>query len=52
MSDELLNNELDLDVEGHSKKSVSDEPSEDKDDDEVEAHVRQSQPRQSQPRQS
>jgi CRP-like cAMP-binding protein len=49
MSDELLNNELlkneDLDVEGHVKKSVSDEPSEDKDDDEVEAHVRKSQPR-------
>jgi CRP-like cAMP-binding protein/predicted MFS family arabinose efflux permease len=50
MSDELLNKELlkneDLDVEGHVKKSVSDEPaSEDKDEDEVEAHVRKSSPR-------
>jgi MFS family permease len=50
MSDELLNKELlkneELDVEGHVKKSVSDEPaSEDKDEDEVEAHVRKSSPR-------
>ena len=54
MSDELLNNELlkneDLDVEGHVKKSVSDEPSEDKDDDEVEAHVRKSNVRMDSPR--
>ena len=50
MSDELLNKELlkneELDVEGHVKKSVADEPaSEDKDEDEVEAHVRKSSPR-------
>lgn len=50
MSDELLNKELlkneELDVEGHVKKSANDEPaSEDKDEDEVEAHVRKSSPR-------
>jgi hypothetical protein len=50
MSDELLNNELlkneELDVEGHVKKNISDEPaSEEKDEDEVEAHVRKSSPR-------
>jgi len=50
MSDELLNKELlkneELDVEGHVKKNLNDEPaSEDKDEDEVEAHVRKSSPR-------
>ncbi len=50
MSDELLNKELlkneELDVEGHVKKSVNEEPSaEEKDEDEVEAHVRKSSPR-------
>ena len=50
MSDELLNKELlkneELDVEGHVKKNVSDEPkTEDKDEDEVEAHVRKANPR-------
>ncbi|HJQ83959.1 MAG TPA: hypothetical protein VKA21_07785 [Candidatus Binatia bacterium] len=41
---ELLKNE-DLDVEGHIKESTSDEPGEDKDEDEVEAHVRKASPR-------
>jgi len=50
MSDELLNKELlkneELDVEGHVRKHANDEPaSEDKDEDEVEAHVRKSSPR-------
>ena len=50
MSDELLRNELlkneDLEVEGHVRRGASEEPSaEDKDEDEVEAHVRKSQPR-------
>jgi hypothetical protein len=51
MSDELLNlkGELlkneDLDVEGHIKKAVTDEPTEAGDDDEVEAHVRKASPR-------
>jgi hypothetical protein len=55
MSDELLNNELllnqELDVEGHVKQASSDEPAEEKDDDEVEAHVRMASPRQGSPRQ-
>jgi hypothetical protein len=51
MSDELLNLEgqllknEDLDVEGHVKKSVTDEPTEATDEDEVEAHVRKALPR-------
>jgi CRP-like cAMP-binding protein len=50
MSDELLNKELlqneDLDVEGHVRRSEIEEPkAEDKDEDEVEAHVRKSSPR-------
>ena len=50
MSDELnLNNDLlkneELDVEGHAKKAVNQEPADDKDDDEVEAHVRKASPR-------
>lgn len=58
MSDELLNlnNELlrndDPEVEGHVKKSVTDESSEGSDDDEVEAHVRHALPRKSLPRKS
>jgi CRP-like cAMP-binding protein len=55
MSDELLNKELllnqELDVEGHVKQASSDEPAEEKDDDEVEAHVRMASPRQGSPRQ-
>jgi hypothetical protein len=49
MSDELLRNELlkneELDVEGHVKKGITDEPAEEKDDDEVEAHVRKASPK-------
>jgi hypothetical protein len=49
MSDELLNKDLlkneELDVEAH-RRAASDEPkTEDKDEDEVEAHVRKSSPR-------
>jgi hypothetical protein len=44
MSDELLNKELLLDVEGHVRSNkIADEPADEKnEDDEVEAHVRKS----------
>ena len=50
MSDDLLRNELLLDeelldVEAPVKKASTDEPVEDKDEDEVEAHVRKASPR-------
>jgi hypothetical protein len=47
MSEDLLRNE-DLDVEGHVRRAANDEAVEDKDkdEDEVEAHVRKASPRQ------
>ncbi len=45
MSDELLNKNLDLDVEGHVRSNKNtDEPADEtkNEDDEVEAHVRKS----------